>query len=212
MASIKLEIPDEFAAIAPNLAKSLSKELQSYSDVSAPDLHFLEPLVVPEPPKVHDNVITTEPVEVSDEVEFKTPAPAPENVFGNIRARDDGSYVVELTTPVGILDYHVTKPEFDPYGKPGLYASVLAAIKEGANVAPWENPAAPEPSDEDKLSWAKAEAKHTIELLQFEFDVADTSERKILGQPLQEWKRYRLDLEKIGLVASKPDKPKWIKS
>lgn len=206
MANIKIEIPDEFEKIAPNLSKSLTKEMERLSKLPAekhPDLM----------PKSFAQVLDERTIDPPEEVsadEFKTPPQPPLHSFSNIRKREDGSFVVSLMTEIGSLEYHVTHSDIDPFVKPGLMDAVLEAIKEGATVTTWENPTAPEPSDDEKLSWAKGEAKHVIELLQYEFDVADTGVRKNLSGPLQEWKRYRLDLEKLGLHASKPEKPQWI--
>lgn len=138
----------------------------------------------------------------------------PKHEYTNIRSRPDGSYVVTLKIPhtPDPVEYHVMHPRDDEQGLEGLWAQVLADVKSGVKVSTWRDTnLLPEQTPEQVLVSKKAEAEHVIKLMQMEYDSADAEEYAAFPVALlRDWKRYRIQLEKDGSTAVKPDKPSWI--
>lgn len=127
----------------------------------------------------------------------------------NIRRRKDGTYVVSMNGNFGLIEaYHVLPPEQDPHAPAGLWDEVLAAINNGASIAPWKDPE-PEPlTPEEALAGRKDLADRVLRLMQMAADVDELDEGQL--SLLKEWKRYRLRLETDADNALQPDKPEWI--
>lgn len=137
--------------------------------------------------------------------------PAPKGrEISNIRALEDGTYVVSINTEIGLIhDYHVCPPDVDPLAPVGLWEEVQKAAKKIRKKLPkYEPTVVPAPMDHaDALALEKAEAERVIALLQMAVDVGDSN---VDSGDLVEWKRYRILLERDGLQAIVPVKPDWI--
>lgn len=135
-----------------------------------------------------------------------------EDTISDIRVRDDGTYVVNLSG----MPYHVTQDD-----NPDLWLKVRGMVANGAVATPVFDNKPPAPTAEQMLTQLTQEATGQVNsialrvgILQDAVDMEMATDEEVasLAQAKTEltaWKRYRVLLSRVESQAGFPDAIQW---